>query len=347
MPLSVLPLFLQVDPEALRLPAFDAGSLWYLVYFLLFIIAVFGFLHWRLRKSLEKHALSNRFMQILMQRDLTRTQLDAAQDFFKNLTENQQSEILLSQKNLALMLREYLKSHAQLTANDRVEIFDKILPGMTSQIDIKSTADFRVGELCAIDLAKKSYLATVLKIHEQQLLLSVIDKITLAPGGAHLYAYRPHLGGFLLAGAITKTNEQAVIFRHDGGPIEFRGDQHLMCLVSLPLQLQPWPHPEIAAETATIEPVTGVDTFLGTTDKISDRALAIHFNTAPPSWVLNRQDLWEMTLGLPDAPLVCRVKITAYKGSQQFLVRPIDLDAVERARLFNFIAAHEPVREHF
>jgi len=346
MPLPVLPLFLQVSPEALRLPAFDAGSLWYLVYFLLFIIAVFAFLQWRLRKSTKENALGNRFMQILMHRDLTRTQQDAAENFFKSLNENQQSEILLSQKTFALMLREYLKSHTQLTANDRVEIFDKVLPDMTLQIDIKSIADLRPGELCAIDSARKSHLATISKTKGDQVLLSLLDHNDLSTTDAQLYVYRSHVGGFTLSGKITKTSLTSAIFNHDG-PIDFRGDQHLMCFVSLPFTIRPWPNREKATEPPTAEPATDVDTFLGTTDKISDRALAVHFNAAPAGWILSRQELWEMTLALPLKPFVCRVKIIAYKDSPQFLVRFVDCDAPERERLAKFITAHNPVREHF
>lgn len=336
-----------VDADILRLPAFTAESLWYLVYFLLFIILFLAFLAWRLRKQTQRNALKNSFMLMLMRRGLTKLQLAAMQDFFRSLSEVDQQEILLSNQLMAQHLQQYLTAHRNLTGNDRVEIFDKVLPKSIPQIEIKSLADLRSGELAAIDIGHQSCLATIMKIKDNQILLSSADKLPAAPVKAQIYTYRPGLGGYLLAGEIIKSQAQSHIFRHDG-PIEFRGDQHLMTVTPVTLKLEPWPHPDIdgGGKQAT-ETEQGLDSFSGTTEKLSDRALVIRFAAAPPDWVLKKQDLWELTLEIDEHPVVCRVRIASYKAGQTWMLRPVDMSSAERNRLYKFIAAHEPVREHF
>lgn len=345
----LIPIFLQLGPEfdAVRLPGFDPRSLPYLVYFLLAVIGGLLFLQWRLRRQAEKNALSNRFMQIMLQRNLTKRQYKAVNAFFNNLKESQQNEILLSPKSLAHYLHEYLNRETDLPANDRVEIFDKILPGMTAQIEIKSVDDLRAGELCAIDVAGTSYLANIIKTKNNQVLVSTNEKSTLPISPARLYAYRPKLGGFLLDGKIVKASGMSAIFEHTG-PIEFRGDQHLMAIIQLPLKLERWPKEEleITEKEETPEESKEPDCYYAVTEKISDRALSIKFNETPSPWLLRKQEYWEMTLELPEAPLVCRVRVTNYKPPL-FLIRPVDLDAALRQRLYKFIAQNKPVREHF
>lgn len=345
----LIPIFLQLGPEfdAVRLPGFDSRSLPYLIYFLLAVIGGLLFLQWRLRRRAEKNALSNRFMQIMLQRNLTKRQYRAVDAFFHGLKESQQNEILLSPKVLAHYLNEYLNRETTLPASDRVEIFDKILPGMTAQIEIKSVNDLRAGELCAIDVAGTSHLANIIKTKNNQVLISTNDKTTLPISTAKLYAYRPKLGGFLLDGKIIKASGMSAIFEHTGA-IEFRGDQHLMAMVQLPLKLERWPKEElkIAENDEASDETKESECYYAVTEKISDRALSVKFNETPPPWLLRKQEYWEMTLELPGEPLVCRVRVMGYKPPF-FLVRPVDLDAALRQRLYKFIAQNKPVREHF
>ncbi len=345
---ALLPILGQLGPEfdAVRLPGFDSRTLPYLVYFLLTVIGGLLFLQWRLRRRAEKNALSNRFMQIMLHRNLTKRQYRAVNQFFHSLKEAEQNEILLSQKALAHHLHQFLRLHEEIPANDRVEIFDKVLPGMTSQIEIKTVADLRPGEPCAVDVNHTSHLATILKTKDNQVLISLTEKIVLPPGPANLYAYRPNLGGFLLGGAITRVSGMSAIFRHEG-PIEFRGDQHLMAMVNLALRLEPWPRPEVEADLEAAEPQEESPSVLAETERLSDRALAIRFLETPPPLVLKRQEYWEMTLELPGEPLICRVRITPYKPPELWLVRPVDLDDMGRRRLYKFISENKPVREHF
>ncbi len=344
----MLRLSLQITPKSLELAGFDAHSLWYLVYFLLAVVLGLIYLQWRLRRKRASEALSNRFMQIVLNRGLTKAQHQLTQQFFSQLKSAEQEEILGSQRAFARRLQQYLVAHPNITGNDRVEIFDKVLPGATSRIEVKDVSDLREGELCALDIGKKSYLATMIRKKEDQVLLTLSDKISLTPSAAHLYAYRPQLGGYLIPGSILKVNGPSVIFKHEG-PIEFRGDQHLMTVASLTFSIARWPHPELDEtdeSDVSDEKAPTVDIFTGTTDRISDRAISMRFDSAPPQWVLKRQEFWEMTLELPDNPLVCRIRINPYRAGM-WLMRPVDLDGAERNRLFAFIAAHEPVREHF
>lgn len=346
--LRLVPIFAQLGPEfdAVRLPGFDASTLPYLVYFLLTVIGGLLFLQWRLRRRAEKNALYNRFMQIMLHRNLTKRQYKAVNEFFHDLKEAQQNEILMSQKALAHYLHQYLRLHEKIPTNDRVEIFDKVLPGLTAQIEIKTIDDLRAGEPCAIDIAETSHLATILRTKENQVLVSLTEKIVLPTGAAKMYAYRPHLGGFLLTGEITKVTGMSAIFRHDG-PIEFRGDQHLMSIVNLAAKFEPWPKPEVQTELEANEEPEETQYLLAETERLSDRALAIRFLEAPPQLVLKRQEYWEMTLELPSEPLVCRVRITPYKPPEFYLARPVDLDEAGRRRLYKFISENKPVREHF
>ncbi len=341
------PIILAVDAEVLRMPAFDAASIWYLVYFLLFIIFGLIFLAWRLRKQTQRNALNNSFMLVLMRRGLTKLQLAAMQDFFAGLHETEKQEILLSHKLFAQHLQQYLAAHRNLTGNDRVEIFDKVLPNYLPQIEVKSLSDMRPGELAAIDFAGKSALGTILKIKDNQILLSSSDKLPAPPIKAQVYAYRPGLGGFLLSGEIIKSQGQSHIFLHSG-EIEFRGDQHLMTIASVQLKLEPWPHHEIKKAVDADEKLDqGNEAFPALTEKLSDRAMVIRFLTAPPDWAIKKQDLWELTLDITDKPLVCRVKMAPYRIRGTWLLRPVDLDSAERDRLCKFIAENQPVREHF
>jgi hypothetical protein len=347
--LSWLRIVFGVDADILRMPDFDIHSLWYLAYFLVAILTLIILVQWRVHKQSDKNSLSNRFMQITMRRGLTKVQLAAVDVFFKTLNPHEQDEIMLSQKALANHLHQYLDRHPALSATDRVEIFDKLLPGIVSQIEIKSVADLRIGELAAIDINKKSILATILKTKDNQILLSLSEKIAATgPAAAHIYAYRPNLGGFLMEGQIIKSNGQSIVFQFSG-KIDFRGDQHLMTQVAVGFEITRWPKPEVeidgekTPETAEL----GHDQFNGYTEKLSDRAMLVNFATKPPEWVIKKQEYWEMKLELPENPLVCRVKITPYKTNYTWLVRPVDLDAADRNRLYRFISANEPVREHF
>lgn len=344
----LIAVLLQLGPEveSLRLPGFDSSTVPYLVYFLLSVIGGLLFLQWRLRRRAEKDALSNRFMQVMMHRSLTKRQYAAVNTFFRGLKEAQQNEILLSQKALAHHLHQFLRVNEKIPANDRVEIFDKILPGMTSQIEVKTTDDLRSGEPCAIDVDHTSHLATILKTRDNQVLLSLAEKIVLPVGPAKLYAYRPNLGGFLLRGAISKVDGMSAIFRHEG-EIEFKGDQHLMSIIDLPLKVEPWPKAEIGADLEPGEPAAEEQYLRAETERVSDRAMAVHFLEMPPEIVIRRQEFWEMTLELPGEPLVCRVRITPYRPPDFWLVRPVDLDDVGRRRLYRFISENKPVREHF
>ena len=342
----MLPVFLQITPKALELAGFDAHSVWYLVYFLAAVVLALIYLQWRLRHKRKLDALSNRFMQVILNRGLTKAQHALAQQFFQELKPAEQDEALSSQRALARRLQNYLASHAGITGNDRVEIFDKILPGATSRIEIKDTADLREGEMCAVDIGKKSHLATVMKKKDDQVLLTLFDKVALAPGEAHIYAYRPQLGGYLIPGSILKVNGLSVVFKHEGA-IEFRGDQHLMTVVPLGFSVTAWPHPELdVTEPKEGEARPIAEIFSGTTERTSDRAISVRFANEPPPWVMKRQEFWELSLGLPEKPLECRVRITDYRAGM-WLLRPVDLDGAERQRLYRFIAEHEPVREHF
>lgn len=341
------PIILGVDADVLRMPALDAASIWYLVYFLLAVVVGLLFLQWRLRKQAHREALNNSFMLVLMRRGLTKLQLAAMQDFFASLHETEKQEILLSHKLFAQHLQQYLAAHRNLTGNDRVEIFDKVLPNYLPQIEVKALSDLRPGELAAIDFAGKSALGTILKIKDNQILLSSSDKLPAAPLKAQVYAYRPGLGGFLLSGEITKSQGQSHIFQHSG-EIEFRGDQHLMTIASVQLKLEPWPHQDIKKAVEGDAELNAMnETFPALTEKLSDRALVIRFLSAPPDWAIKKQELWEMTLDITEKPLVCRVKVTPYRVRGTWLLRPVDLDSAERDRLFKFIADNEPVREHF
>jgi|GEM_PF-2346206 len=343
----IKPIILAVEAEVLRMPAFEAASIWYLVYFLSFVVLGLLYMQWRLRKQAHREALNNSFMLILMRRGLTKLQLAAMQDFFARLPETEKQEILLSHKLFAQYLQQYLTAHRNLTGNDRVEIFDKVLPNYLPQIEVKSLSDLRPDELAAIDFAGKSTLSTILKIKNNQILLSSSDKLPAPPLKAQVYAYRPGLGGFLLNGEITKSQGQSHIFQHDGA-IEFRGDQHLMTMASVELTLEPWPHHEIKQAVAEDDELAEkTEIFPALTEKLSDRAMVIRFLTAPPDWAIKKQELWEMTLDITEKPLVCRVKVTPYRVRGTWLLRPVDLDSAERDRLFKFIADNQPVREHF
>ncbi|MCX7632776.1 MAG: hypothetical protein N2Z22_05525, partial [Turneriella sp.] len=300
----MLPLLLWGEADHLRLPDFDPRTLPYFFAFLAAVVIGFLFLHWRARRKAEKEALSNRFMQIVLHHNLSKKQYQAVLQFFRQLKEAQQNEILLSQKAFAQHLHDYLEKQPELSAADRVEIFDKLFPQSSGKIEIRSVADLRSGEFCALDWENRSCLATVLKVKgENQVLLSTHDPISLPVGDARLYAYRPELGGFLLSGRILRTGRGSAIFEHSGA-IEFRGDQHLMATVTLPVVLEKWPKMpmEKANEPAAEDAVPTV--YYGETERISDRALTLRLKQAPTTRELNQQDFWELTLSLPEKALV-------------------------------------------
>jgi hypothetical protein len=337
-----------VDSSSLRLPTFDSLSAWHLVYLLIVVVAGLLFLQWRLRKTKMHQLLADRFMQILMHRNLTTAQNRVVDIFFRELTDSVQSEILLSPKAFGIYLKQYLARHPEVAPSDKVQIFDKLLLNGAEPVHIESVANLRLGELCALDVGRSSHMTTVLKIHENFVLLSSKARFSfMPPVDAKLYAYRPHLGGFLIPGSITKINNNSLIFNHEG-PIDFKGDQHLMSVISIPLKLESWPHPDLEAFVTSESPTaTETTPYSGTTERISDRAFLVTFSTPPQPKLLKSQEFWEITLDLPEKPLVCRVKMSPYKIPENFLLRPVDLDSAERERLYNFVTKHDPQREHF
>ncbi|MBV6494191.1 MAG: hypothetical protein LDLANPLL_02217 [Turneriella sp.] len=339
-------IFLTIEPEDLRLPGFDATSVWYLVYALMALTLLLLFLRWRQKKEFLRESLSNRFMQILIRRNLTSAQQKTVNNFFTGLNDDQKSEILLSQDALAHSLHNYLEKNSNIPPRDRVQIFDKLLPEMQSQIEVKNPTDLRFGELCALEAPSNTHFVTVMKTNPTQVLLSLHNgNSTPNHGEAVLYVYRPHLGEFILSGDILRANNTSAVFEHDG-TVEFNSDQHLMSTFALDLQIEPWPHTDIDIDIPPVQNGTErFDIFSGTTQKFSERALVVQFASAPPDWVLKRQELWQLTLNI-EPPLVCRVRISKYDTHGLYLLRPVDLQPNEKKRLFGFISAHEPVHEH-
>ncbi|HRP68941.1 MAG TPA: hypothetical protein PLY93_05360 [Turneriella sp.] len=340
-------IFLAIDADTLRLPGFDASSVWYLTYALLAAVVFLLFLHWRQKKDLAREALSNRFMQVLMKHELTHTQQTTIQNFFNSLNDNERAAILSSQKNLAYYLHAYLETHETINAIDRVQIYDKLLSELQSQTEIKSMADLCAGELCALILDGREYFATVAKTNTTQALLSLHQHFSHAPQTKiNLYAYRPHLGGFTLGGKILKANDHSVVIEHDG-QIQFQSDQHLMTTSPLTIHLERWPKDGIGIESSTTDaPSEGIDAFSGTTEKFSDRAFIVRLQENLPDWVLKRQDLWQFQLALPEGALTCRVRMAHYNANNLYLLRPIDLTQADRRRLDKFIAENNPIHEH-
>ena len=336
-----------MDAEVLKLPEFSSSALWGLVYFLGAVSLILGIAVWRVHVRNRLHSLLYRFDAYLIRRGLKKNQREIALAFFQHLTEHEKTEIFISGKFFAERLHQYLEAQAQISANERVEIFDKFFPNLASKTEIRALPDLREGEICAIDQETRSFLGTFMRSKNNQALISFRQKHVLKEGEAKLYAYRPNLGGFLLSGKILKQNTQGLIFEHDG-KIEFKGDQHLMCLLDMQVRFLPWPPPELKLDDAGEEVKHDTNDYSGAISRLSDRAFAFEFHNSIPGWILRRQELWSVTLKLDDKEVEIRGKIIQPKpGKNYYYFKFTDVDQLARTHIYEFITQHNPVREQF
>lgn len=342
-------ILLQITAEDLRLPGFDSGTLVYLVYFLLFIIIFLLFLQWRLKKETKAKALQNRFMQSMMHVELTKPQYDAMGIYFARLSRDEKKAILDSRKHFAASLHRYLLSSTQIMAQDAIESFAKIFPDKNSLIEIKSLADLRLDEMCALEIQGKAALVSVVEIKGNEAHLRLEDRNPVLDSNAVLSVYRAKLGGYFLHGKVRRIAQGNLIFEHEG-PIDFRADHHFMCRHVLDLELTPWHGFSARAsnDPSTEAELTG-ETLHARTQLFSDRALIIHFAEEVPAWVLRRQEYWKMVLYLEGESIESRARIIHYKEgiTTLYLVRLLDVTPENREKLSAFIQKNQPEPEKF
>lgn len=342
-------ILLQITAEDLRLPGFDSGTLVYLVYFLFFIILVLLFLQWRLKKETKAKALANRFMRSMMHVELTAPQFNAMGVYFARLSRDEKTAILNSRKHFAVSLHRYLLSATEIRPQDAIESFAKIFPDKNSLIEIKSLADLRLDEMCALDIQGKAALVSVIEVKENEAHLRLEDRNPVLDSDAVLSVYRAKLGGYFLHGKVRRSAQGNLVFTHEG-PIDFRADHHFMCRQTLDLDLTPWHSlAESAASDPTVEAELTGETLHARTQLFSDRALVIHFAEEVPAWVLRRQEYWKMVLHLEGEPIESRARIIHYKEGviTLYLVRLLDLTPESREKLSAFIQKNQPEPERF
>lgn len=316
------------------------------------IILVITYFH---RKRLRAESAWLALGHYAHKQGLKRDQLKILGVFFQELTATEKNEISFNHNLFANKLYSFLRNHPMVNAHDRVEIFDKLLPDAAAKIDVRSPDDLKQGELCSLDIGRRTYLGRVAKIKTPQILVSVNTGFSAADiqhQPCNIYVYRNNLGGFLLYCRVLKVSPEAIIVEYEE-KIEFKGEQHLMTLMNLPVILKPWPPPEIDISPPQAEPGKTPATsakpefYQCETDRISDRAILLRFMSAYNGVQVMRQELWEAELDLPDGyQFKCRGRLIQSMTTPGFyILKFTDADEAARSRLFHFISQNSPSRE--
>ncbi|MCB1322565.1 MAG: hypothetical protein KDK34_20060, partial [Leptospiraceae bacterium] len=247
--------------------------------------------------------------------------------------------LILDQKQFRKSLYRYLSGRADIKAETRVQILDKLFQSISAGLSIDSIYDVHAGEICSVFAAGKHRLARVVSVEEDnRVVLSVRELPAHIPLGqeSHLYVYRPRLGGFLFPGEIHQSWDDGLLFIVTGD-VQSRGEQHLMTVLELPLTVEPWgpsgaqparrgapgdrseskpvvsdsanDHQNEDAQTGERpESAPGAEgshpqiyRFHGTTEKISERALVFFADHGHDQLhrQLRKTGLWTLNLDLP------------------------------------------------
>ncbi|MBI3394589.1 MAG: hypothetical protein HY042_02020 [Spirochaetia bacterium] len=200
------------------------------------------------KKSAERSSRWNMMMNQGLRRGLIPAEIKHLRTFFDTLTTGEVDDLIAHPGRYKRQLLEFLRHDPTASARGDVQLFDKLFPEVEWHIEINSAKDLQIGEVCTVEFPAETFLGTVLKVQENEILISIPEWIpsnSRITGGEStgLFVYRPGIGGFLLSGKVGKAGRNGFVYQHDG-KVESKGEHHLMAIVELPCVLVPWPHKE-------------------------------------------------------------------------------------------------------
>ncbi|MCB1147180.1 MAG: hypothetical protein KDK38_10295 [Leptospiraceae bacterium] len=332
---------LEITPESLQLPKVTESDL------MLSLVTVCGFLilaaayivYYRFK--VKKNAAWILLKNYAITHDLSAKEISVLETFFNSLSLTDRQNILFERKRFAELLQQFLKN-ISAKSTTLVKFFDKLILSSQTETTIHGLVDLNEGELVAVDLEEESTLANILNVRGSNARIVLHNRnIPFSENlPAKLFAYRPGLGGYLFSGVLQDKHKDTVIFCQSGS-IEFKGEQHLMAYIEMPVLLQP----DIAG--LHIDENYVAPEFKMQTITVSDRAMLV--NPIDHIFTQEREKFehWHMRLNLPDTTLIeCRVKIHNSKsGNNTLILKFLDIQEKDRHKLFELISRSKPVRE--
>lgn len=282
---------------------------------IVFFIARWFYLH-----RAERDVRWTLMYRTALRRNLDNEEVGHLRRFFATLTREEQDLIVVDPRKLRARLAKFLSHDESSPSRVDVRILDKLFPEVKWHLDIQSPRDLQPGEVCSVEFKSDHRMGWVLKIREEDLLVSMPDwKPETILDGEHatIYFYRPGVGGFELGGVIKKAAPNGIVFRFDG-TVHSNGEQHLMALLELDMTLHAWPPaekgtPKSPSESdADKESASAGDVeILCKTERISDRGVLFKIigmkedgrESPVPNYIaalLKTHETWETEIVLPD-----------------------------------------------
>lgn len=319
---------------------------WVLTGIALFFLIMF-FIYFFTKRHYTATAKEEANWHIIMnygaKRGLITRELVILKEFYLGVNPQEREELIFSKKKLHSLFQDYLKERSGIDPEKKVELIEKLFPRKEYLKEVKDTTDIYEGEICALEIDNKHYLANIMKIDRDELLLSVehfqMERHT-TNSHASIYIYRPSLGGFLLQSVVKALGDDSVNLLF-GGLVEEKGDIHLMAEIDIEVKLTPWPTPED-------EELLNSHTITGTIMLLSDRMFSMTSDKEDEmNYLLKHHDLWQCKYTLPVGyNFSCRGTLALSHATPESYIFTY-LDASEQARniVFAEIQAHSPVRE--
>ena len=319
-------------------------SIWVVISFFTFF--VIWYIGWSLLKGrYQKHIRQEVHWHILLshlnKHNLISKEIKFIKEFFESLDNDGKILIFDSRKHFREMLKEYIHDHEELESEQTVSIFQKIFSNKDHDRDVESLKDLYAGETTALELGNTHYLASIIKIYQNEVVLHIENfkpELYNVQDTAHMYVYRMKSGGYLLEGAVKEFTPESCVF-HYLGHLQQKGQQHLMCNMEATIIAIPWPIVPRKVSANRID---------GKTVKISDRAISFHAKYPEEmDYKTRRNDLWTIQVQLKEGyKFTCRGTIAeSTEEKEVYICHFLDIPETARKILFVEISERNPVRE--
>jgi len=314
---------------------------WFLFIFFLMAVIIL-ILKAYYKRGVNRDSLWIVLLNFLYKRNLSSAEIAIIKKFYNSMKVSDREAMLGSKNLFHEKVNEYLKASNNIVPEVEVNIMEKLFPVKGFESEILSLKNVYESEKCALQIDDRHYLATVIKIENLNLLLS-IDSENLEYNGeeiVQIYFYRPGVGGYLVKGIVLQFTVDSITVQFNG-EIEEKGERHLMSELKLSVHFTPWPLPE-GEEGIKRE-------IWGTTQFISDRSLVfLAKNEEDVPYYLKKHDIWLVNMTLPDGyNFTCRGRIMkSISIDKGYLYRFFDVSEQARTILFGNISKSNPVRDN-
>ena len=331
---------LALQQDFLKVP--DTPVTFIIVSVILILAAFAGYIikHFISGGDSGRKTLWNAIYKYAVKQNLSHAHIGLLKDFFKQLNSKAAYKAAVNKNFFKEQLFDYLVQQKRVTTEIASLVSEKLFAGASLFSEIRSAKDLYIGETCSVTVNSERYLAKIVKIENDNLLLSVpgLNTNAIKAGiNAELYFYRENSKSCSATSKIQKTHIDALFTQ----VLSFEASQeeeHLMSDLLLPVKFSAWPFPEDDDKKITLE---------GVTRKISDRSVLFLMKTENSQSLLASHKIWEIFFEIPGGiSVISRGKIVSSKKKPGLYVF-LFLDASEQARedLFNYIKKTNPQRD--